>query len=258
MPVLLLRRLRKSVRKRGLWRTAALGLRHTVTVALNPAVRYARYRWSRLERDFDRRYGVDTSGILPVTVFNVAGAHVEHANPYVGTDPRLFREMLGRVPVQYPDYVFIDFGSGKGRCLLLASEWPFRRVLGVEFTPELHAIARENLRRFRGESRRCTDVASVCADAAAFPLPPEPAVYYFFNPFRRDVMAAVLRNLKQSLAECPRDMVCIYHHPVERELWDRLGCLRRVVATDEYVIYRSRTEVIVTAGFAPCGEKRNP
>ena len=53
---------------------------------------------------------------------------------------------------------FIDFGSGKGRVLLVASHYPFRQVIGVEFSPELHEIAQENIRRYQSPARRCQAV----------------------------------------------------------------------------------------------------
>lgn len=36
------------------------------------------------------------------------------------------------VPLQ--DYDFLDFGSGKGRTLLMAASFPFKKITGVEFS----------------------------------------------------------------------------------------------------------------------------
>jgi hypothetical protein len=36
-------------------------------------------------------------------------------------------------------------GSGKGRALLVASELPFAKIIGVELSRELHRIAEQNL-----------------------------------------------------------------------------------------------------------------
>ena len=49
-------------------------------------------------------------------------------------------------------FTFVDLGSGKGRTLLMASDYPFRRIIGVELLPSLHQIAQENLRQYKSES----------------------------------------------------------------------------------------------------------
>ena len=64
--------------------------------------------------------------------------------------------------------VFVDLGSGKGRTLLLASEYPFRRIVGVELSPKLHRIAKTNVEKFRSEEQRCRTFALHCMDAVRY------------------------------------------------------------------------------------------
>lgn len=52
----------------------------------------------------------------------------------------VLRQILDRLPLDFEEYTFIDLGSGKGRALLIASEYPFRAVVGVELSPKLHAL----------------------------------------------------------------------------------------------------------------------
>src|ERR1700722_11946123 len=50
-------------------------------------------------------------------------------SPYQPTDSALFHEMLEALRQKagdFHDFVFIDLGSGKGRTLLMASDYPFR------------------------------------------------------------------------------------------------------------------------------------
>jgi hypothetical protein len=92
--------------------------------------------------------------------------------------------MIARVPADLERFVFVDFGSGLGKVLLLASVYPFRSVIGVEFSPELHRLACENIRRYASGTQQCNKLFSVCQDAAEFRLPPEPfrAVTYCLDP----------------------------------------------------------------------------
>jgi hypothetical protein len=65
-------------------------------------------------------------------------------------------------------------------------------------------LAAENLRRYKTDSRQCTDATCVLGDAAQFAFPPEPTVLYFYNPFQGGVMDRVIANLKKSLQDHPR------------------------------------------------------
>ena len=113
-----------------------------------------------------------------------------------------------------PDDVFLDFGSGKGAVVLQAAQLPFRKVIGVELTPQLHAIARENLARAL-PTLRCKDVELVNSDALDYRVPDDVTVVYFYNPFYGGVFAKVVDELKASLARRPRTLRIVYMYPAE-------------------------------------------
>jgi hypothetical protein len=96
-------------------------------------------------------------------------------------------------------YTFIDLGAGMGRAMLLASEFPFRAVIGVEMHPTLVRIARKNLSHWRAAERACAPLRMVCCDAAEFPLPTGPCVVFLFNPFGAPLLRRVLRSWSRSL-----------------------------------------------------------
>lgn len=159
---------------------------------------------------FDRRLGVNTRGYSDLR--------------YEPTPAEVFSEMIGRIPFDPREFVFVDFGSGKGKVLMLAAQYPFRSVLGVELWEDLHRIALENLDSFRKRPDCAAEVTSVRMDAAEFPLPEQPLVLYFFNPFPEAVLARVLANLRESLARAPRRVYLLFYGPVRRGApWDRRG-----------------------------------
>jgi len=136
-----------------------------------------RQRYGDAEYDWDHR--VDTTSAALGWRDRLLG--VFHS-PYQPTEPALFREMLHSFGQQshsdFHDFVFVDLGSGKGRTLLMGSDYPFRRIVGVELLPALHRAARENLRKYRSESQKCFDLESICADATEFSFPVEPMLLY--------------------------------------------------------------------------------
>ena len=159
-------------------------------------------------------------------------------SPYQPSEPALFREMVASLgPVD--GFTFIDVGSGKGRALLLASGFPFRRILGVELLPELHAVAEENLGRYRSERQQCFDLRSLCMDARDLEFPPEPIVLYLFNPLPESALEQVMTKLERSLADHPRSVYVVYHNPLLERVLARSAVLKRAGGTHQYVIYRT-------------------
>ena len=112
------------------------------------------------------------------------------------------------------DDVLVDFGSGMGRAVLIAAHrYPFRRVIGVEISPELNFIAMENLCRTR-HKLRCLHVTFIIADAVTYTVPDDMTYAYFFHPFADDIFRAVVRNIIASLDRRHRRVTICYANPV--------------------------------------------
>jgi SAM-dependent methyltransferase len=157
--------------------------------------------------------------------------------PYQPTDPALFREMLEGLAIDYPHFTFVDLGSGKGRTLLMASKFPFRRIIGVELLPELHAIAEKNIGAFSNPAQRCTHLQSLCLDAREFDPPDEPLLLYLFNPLPPQALAGVLAKLRASLERVPRKVLVIYHNPLSEDVVAGCGFLQKTHGTHQYAVY---------------------
>src|ERR1700722_6642663 len=81
---------------------------------------------------FDFRHNVDTS--LQFSEQKKRGWPEDKINFYYApTRPKWVRQALGHLPSRgRQEYTFIDFGSGKGRVLLMAARLGFRRLYGIE------------------------------------------------------------------------------------------------------------------------------
>jgi SAM-dependent methyltransferase len=193
---------------------------------------------------FDWRYHVKTCGDDDLRQITVVGENASHAIAYIPTTPRTGRHMLRNLPVSdVSSYTFIDIGSGKGRMLLLAAELPFRRVIGIEFASDLHALAQQNVKTYRNPDQVCFQIESVHIDATQYEFPLEPLLIYFYYPFDQSVMEPVIQSLNRSLAEHPRDVVLVYHNPVLSEVVESASQLRVYAHTtyfaSRYTIFRS-------------------
>jgi hypothetical protein len=188
---------------------------------------------------FDREFGVDTDGQLDINTLTVTGENRTHGEFYLGSDPDVLREALAALPIVHDKFAFVDYGSGKGRALLIASEFPFKFIIGVEFAAELHHVCEENLKAYRNSARRCIDIRPIHQDVATFDPPEEPLVLYFYNPFDRVIFDAVINRLHNSLRRQPRAVWIIYTNPKDRKRFDESPFLKAVAANSLYCIYRS-------------------
>jgi SAM-dependent methyltransferase len=107
---------------------------------------------------------------------------------------------------------FIDFGCGKGRVVHQAARRPLRRVIGVEISPALSAMARATVAAGR-DRHRCRDVRIVTCDATRYDIPDDLTIAYLFDPFRGAILDAVLENIVASMDRRPRTVRIIYVHP---------------------------------------------
>lgn len=162
---------------------------------------------------FDAQHGVETGGILFPEDLSTGKPGDLCNNGYFGIAPSVFRQLCDRLAIDYRAFTFVDLGSGKGRALLLASEFPFRAIIGVELSPHLHRAALDNVSRYRPLVQRCTNILCIEGDAAEYRLPAGPLVLYMWNAFEGPVFEKVVTALENSLQRDPREVYVVYVHP---------------------------------------------
>jgi SAM-dependent methyltransferase len=141
----------RSLQKRGLLRT--------IKVACSVAADFS----------FDWRHRTETMRWAPAHAFETFSHNKVYATNYQATTVRPLVRLLRKL--QLPTQgTFVDLGCGKGRVLMIASEFGFRRVVGVEFCAELCRQARANascfgsgilcIRRSRSSNRMSVSFSS--------------------------------------------------------------------------------------------------
>lgn len=172
---------------------------------------------------FERRYGIETAREVPLEDLGLA--HPDRVR-YRPSEWRTLRRILEPAEVT-PDDVFVDFGSGMGRALLEAAEYPFGRVIGVELSQQLNDIASRNVQR-RIPHLRCKQIEVVTADVVEYPVPDDLTVAYLANPFRGEIFSAVIDNLIASYDRRPRELRIIYNFVREESRLLDTGRVRKV------------------------------
>lgn len=143
---------------------------------------------------------------------NELGLSVDRSHHYAHSGGINLEHVLSALEITPADAI-VDFGSGKGGALVTFAKYPFSRVTGVELLPELVAIAEQNLKILK-----ITNVTMIVSDAAEFTDLDDYNYFYFYSPFPRPVMAAVVQNILTSLKAKPRRMRLIYCNPEFRDI----------------------------------------
>lgn len=164
-----------------------------------------------LDSRFDMIHGTDTSGVIPLKDLEIKSGNIKEANWYGPMPVKVFRQIMDNLTIDVDKFEFIDLGSGKGRVLLLASDYGFRKITGVEFASELHRISARNVAIVERNARKPSRIETICMDAAKFVIPEVPVVLFFHSPFKGQVMERVIKNILTSFAKHPRKIVLIFY-----------------------------------------------
>jgi SAM-dependent methyltransferase len=161
------------------------------------------------DHSFDNQHGTNTSGMVPTQDLDITDATTKwQSNLYLGSPARVTRHLIHSLNIDCSEFTLIDYGSGKGRVLFAAAEFPFRQVVGVEISQDLHAIATANLTAYRGTSLH-SEIALRCGDAREYPLPDGDLVLHMYHPFGPDILKEMLHIIQQAKTERPERRILV-------------------------------------------------
>jgi SAM-dependent methyltransferase len=233
-----LQRLNKSLESRGVLSTFRLAGRKFGVL------------WSKVgDQWFDVRHGTDTSGIIEVDDLDVTSPNRHYAMRYEVTRAKPLKRLLHKLDLP-KDGVFVDIGCGKGRVLMIAAEYGFSRVVGIEYSHDLCETARKNLSVFQNRIKRNLNVQIVETDVVDYEIRPDENVFFMFNPFDSEILELIVGKIAQSVAAHPRDVWLIYLYPECRRAIDDSDAFEEtghhVWGDCEFIVYESRG----------CGDRR--
>ncbi len=201
---------------------------------------------------FDLAHGVDTSGHIPGEALITGSSADLYNTAYWGISPSTLSQAFAALPAEItpPRFTFVDLGCGKGRALLLAAQYGFSQVLGVELSPELAAVARAN-------TAQCANVEVRAQDAVSVKYPQEPLLLFLYHPFLAPLLRRVLQHLLAQQAAAPRPMYLLFANPSYDRLiarfpldrvWSYTFALsaedvaadRHGITEERYILYRLR------------------
>ena len=154
---------------------------------------------------WEHRLGISTRGVVPV-------AHYDSTH-YATMSYSTIWSILDHLSLG-PSDVFVDIGSGRGRVLCCAAQYPVERVVGVDLSEPLCEAARENARRLRGRRAPISVQASMADDFAYSAA----TVLFLFDPFGAQTLARVLERIGREVHQSLR---IAYANPTHDEVFQR-------------------------------------
>ena len=195
-----------------------------------PLIRAIVPPWQRTH-PFDRLYGTDTSGHVPVDMLVSDKTLHSQISPYGGSQPSIIRRSLialGNVE----EYAFVDLGCGKGRPLIIASEFPFRSVSGVELSSGLVKIARRNIAIAKHRFPTWSTPAVIEGNAVTHLLPEGNLALYFYHAFHTELLSQLIKKLEETVACENSQLFFIYYNPVYGDSTGRISLVHSLVCRE--------------------------
>jgi SAM-dependent methyltransferase len=218
-PLLALRRLVLSIERYGLRGAIAdfyrrlfnslrnRGFRDTLRRVVRKPPKSVEEAMPQRTHPFDLLHGIDTGGHIQGANLSAVSLSGLYNTEYGSISPAVLMQALSGLAIPYEDFSFIDIGCGKGRALLVAAQFPFRHLLGVEIAGELCDIARANVATNLNWAAR---ISIVNEDATKIAYPDGPLLLFLYNPFFAPVFRRFLKNLERQLRRSPRPTYLLY------------------------------------------------
>ena len=166
----------------------------------------------------ERRYRLNTTGTNELTAFELKGQHRDEAEIYQGASYYITEKLFAHLAAIGIHGPLVDFGCGKGRVMIVAASFQFKKITGVEFARELWQEAKSNISKQAGYFPE-TEFQVLYENAASFAIERDTQVFFFFNPFQESVMRKVITNILKSVRKYPRPVYILYVNPQLKELF---------------------------------------
>ena len=181
-----------------------------VKVAITVGIRFKIYlpamKFYHLVLDW--YHEIDTEGTVELSSL---GIDENLGNRQESTPIRHISKIMQTLDIT-PEDVFIDMGSGKGRVILTAGRYPFKKIIGVDVSAELNKICVQNVEKMKNRLN-CENYVNITSNVIDYGIPDDVTFVYFFNPFGLEAMNSVMHSIFKSVSRHPRKITIIWYNP---------------------------------------------
>jgi len=228
MPIRRVKKLISSVHKQGLRATSK-----------EVSAFVQRHYWNYRENRIDRIHGTNTGGNEWDYLKNMSSTSLKDAEFYEPIKRSHFESMIEQANIDFKNNIFIDLGAGKGRALMFAADYPFKQIIGVEFSQILYDMMHQNIDTYLEKTRKENNFLLSCGDAVDFELPQSDLTIYLFNPFVGNVMQRVVEKICNFIQHTDFQVKILYRNPSCYKMFQH-GYLQLDVESPLYNLYSGK------------------
>ena len=196
-------------------------LKYFFLIAKNWNIRLA-YFSIKHEIAGEKKYLIQTTGIDKLKRLSVVGDNKENASIYQGANYYLLEKAFDFLRKEKATGAIVDFGSGKGRIMVVAAFYGYKKIKGIEFAAALSAYAKKNIDGIQWKYPD-TNFSILTENAVSYKVDKEDSIFFFFNPFDEKIVLQVVKNIMKSLKKYPRKVHVVYLNPMHQEIFESAG-----------------------------------
>ncbi|MBI1782242.1 MAG: class I SAM-dependent methyltransferase [Sphingobacteriales bacterium] len=166
----------------------------------------------------ERKYKLHTTGYDELNNLKKQGVDIAHSTMYMPANYYILEKLMEKLKEIPGNTCLLDIGCGKGRVLIVAAHYGFKKLIGAELSDKFCNDANENIAAHKDNFTE-TFFDIYHANASDFLIPDEVTTFFLYNPFDAVVMQHVLEHINDSLERNPRDLYIAYMNPEEKELF---------------------------------------
>jgi Predicted O-methyltransferase len=170
----------------------------------------------------ERKYNLHTIELDRLKTITIKGSNLSHASIYQACNYYILEKGFNYLRSIHENENIIDFGCGKGRAMVVAARYGFKKITGIDFAKPLCALAEQNIKKIK-QSYPSTEFNVICEDVLNYKIDKDQTVFFFFNPFDEVIMLQVVKNILASFKENARTIYVMYANPVHKEIFLSAG-----------------------------------
>ncbi len=170
----------------------------------------------------ERKYKLHSTDVIEINKLKITGIDTSNSNEYMPSNYVLLERVFEQLNQYEHNHTFLDMGCGKGRTLLVAAHFGFKKLIGVEFIASLCEQAQKEINAI-AHLFPSASFQIKCTDAAEYFIPDDVQTIFFYNPFNEKIMDRVIQNILASLDRVKRTLYIIYLSPLYKQKFIDLG-----------------------------------
>lgn len=158
---------------------------------------------------FDRKYNIATSGHVELSDTSFDPTKLSRATSYGPVNGWGLQRLLRQLNLPITSH-FVDLGSGLGRPCIIAADYGFEKVTGVELASELHFAALRNVTNSKLPPAKKEAIHLVHGDVLEYCDHTEDDIFFIFRAFSPDFYGVVRSKLAERAALQKKTLTIIY------------------------------------------------